>query len=329
MEDLLFTLNAVMPIILLVLIGYLLKRIGLLTTDVAKAVNKLVFRVLLPAMLFLNVYKIESFGDISVGFMVYAAIFVVAIFFISIFVSGFVTHAPSQRGVIVQAIFRSNFTLIGLSLAASIAGDAGAAAASLMSVFIVPLFNVLAVVALCIFNKDGNGDGGVKVSKIILGIIKNPLIDAITLGLVFVAIRALFVACDISFRLTDIGFLYKTIEQLSVCATPIALIMLGANFEFSAIKELKVPIIFSVIARCLVVPVLGFGIALLIGKFSTAHFAAFIGVFATPVAVSTVPMAQEMRGDAALAGQLVVWTALFSTLTVFLTTYILRVIGIF
>ena len=76
-------------------------------------------------------------------------------------------------------------------------------------------------------------------------------------------------------------------------------------------------------------PALGFGIALLIGGFEAAHYAAFIGVFATPVAVSSVPMAQEMGADTNLAGQLVVWTTIMSSLTVFLCTYVLRVIGIF
>ena len=104
---------------------------------------------------------------------------------------------------------------------------------------------------------------------------------------------------------------------------------LGAQFEFSQIKELKRQIVFVICLRSVAVPVLGLGIAYLLGCFSSAHFAAFIAVFSTPIAVSSVPMAQEMGSDYSLAGQLVVWTTIASAFTLFISTYILRLIEIF
>ena len=114
-------------------------------------------------------------------------------------------------------------------------------------------------------------------------------------------------------------------------ATPLALIILGVQFEFSAISELKKEIVFGTIIRTVIVPVLGLGIALLFfrERFTGAHFAAFVALFATPLAVSTVPMTQEMKGDTALAGQLVVWTTLLSGITIFITAFTLKYIGIF
>ena len=98
--------------------------------------------------------------------------------------------------------------------------------------------------------------------------------------------------------------------------------MLGAQFEFSHVASLRRQIAFGTLMRTVIVPVLGIGVACLIGRFEGAHFAAFVAVFATPVSVSSVPMAQEMGGDATLAGQLVVWTTLLSAVSVFVISFL-------
>jgi predicted permease len=97
------------------------------------------------------------------------------------------------------------------------------------------------------------------------------------------------------------------------------------------ILQLKREILFGTLMRTVIVPVLGIGTAYLLfrSRFSGAHFAAFIAVFATPVSISSVPMAQEMDGDVTLAGQLVVWTTVMSALSVFLTSFLLKAAGIF
>ena len=102
------------------------------------------------------------------------------------------------------------------------------------------------------------------------------------------------------------------------------------QFEFSAVKSLRREILFGTLARVVAVPLLGIGVAFLFFKntFSGAHFAAFVALFATPVAVSSVPMTQEMGGDTALAGQLVVFTTLFSAVSIFLASFLLRLAGI-
>ena len=331
MSDFLFTLNAILPIIIMVLIGYIFKRIGIIGPELAKGMNKVVFRLFLPIMLFVNVYKIESISSIDPWYMLYAIGFTIILFAVMLFVSGTVTKDRSKRGVITQATFRSNYALIGIPIAVSLVPDGGGAASALLSAFIVPVFNILAIITLTVFSDSGDGKEKKRISvkKILTDIAKNPLVDAIFLGLVCLVIRALLAKGGIGFRLTDIPFVYATLEKLGAVATPLALISLGAGFEFKAVKELKVYIIFSTLIRCVAVPLLGFGIALLIGGFEAAHFAAFVGVFATPVAVSSVPMAQELGGDTQLAGQLVVWTTVLSSLTVFIATYVLKIIGIF
>lgn len=325
MVDFLFAVNATAPIVLMVAIGYFLKRIGMLDAGVAKVLNKLVFRVFLPCMLFLNMYKIESLSDVDYSFVRYTIIATVVLFIAAIVCVCFFTKENPKRGALLQSVFRANYALVGIPLATSLFGTEGAIAATVLSAFIVPIFNSLAVVGLSIFSSNKKPS----VKKILIGIAKNPLIQSIALGFVALGIRAIFVRCDISFRLTDIEPVYQTLSNLSSVATPLALLVLGAQFELSAIPQLKKYIIFGVAARNLIVPLLGLGVAYLIGGFSGAHFATFVAVFCTPVAVSSVPMAQEMDADVSLAGQLVIFSTLFSVVSIFLASYILKVVGVF
>ncbi len=328
MDSFLFALQAVAPIILLVAIGYFLKRVGLLRQELAKAANKLVFRVFLPATLFLNVYRINDFAAIELGYIAYALVVIFALFLVALGASFFVTPHRERRGPFIQVAFRSNYALVGIPLAGSLFGAEGMMVATLLSAVSIPLYNVLAVISLSLFR---GGEQRPSVKKILLGIVKNPLILSIGTGLVFLGARALFVRLGIGFRLTDITPVYTVLEYLSDLSTPLALLVLGAQFEFSAVKELRREIIAGTVARTVVAPLVGVGVAYLFFRdlFTGAHFAAFVALFATPVAVSSLPMAQEMENDAALAGQYVVWTTLVSALSIFLCSFLLRAAGIF
>lgn len=328
MESFIFAVNAVLPIILTVAIGYVLKKFGFMPEDFSKRANKLVFRVFLPTMLFLNIYKIESFSDINFTYVIYALVAVLVLTLIGVPVVILTTDKKSRQGVLLQACFRSNYALIGIPLATSLYGSEGAAIATLLSAAIVPAFNILAVVTLSIFSDKGDKPD---VKKILLGIVKNPLIQGIAVGCLALGVRAIFVETGVSFRLSDVTPIYTVLGYLSSMATPLALLVLGAQFEFSAVTELKREIIVGTALRTLIVPILGLGAAYLFfrNSFTGAHFAAFVAVFSTPIAVSSVPMAQEMDGDVTLAGQLVVFTTLVSALTIFLASFLLKLAGIF
>lgn len=325
MSDFLFAVNATAPIVIMVAIGYFLKRIGMLDGTVAKTLNKLVFRVFLPCMLFLNMYKIESLANVDFTFVWYTIIATLVLFIGAVLAVTFFTKENPKRGALLQSVFRANYALVGIPLATSLFGTEGAIAATVLSAFIIPVFNSLAVVGLCLFSSEKKPS----VKKILIGIVKNPLIQSIAIGFATLGIRALFVKFGVSFRLTDLEPVYKTLNSLSSVATPLALLVLGAQFELSAIPQLKKYIIFGVAARNFIVPLLGLGIAYFIGSFTGAHFATFVAVFCTPVAVSSVPMAQEMDADVSLAGQLVIWSTLFSAISIFLASYILKILGVF
>ncbi len=325
MDAVLFSLNAVLPIILTVLVGYILKRIGLIDIKTAKTLNKIVFRVFLPTLLFLNVYEVESFAEIDFSFVWYAVLGTLAVFLLSIPVVMTLIRENPRRGVTVQAIFRSNYAFVGIPLAESLFGAEGALVATLLSAIIIPIFNILAVIILTAFGSKES----FSIKRVLLGIAKNPLIIAIFAGLACFGVRAIFVKYGVEFRLSDITPVYSTLSSLSKVATPLALVVLGAEFEFSAIKELRRPLILGVTLRSAVVPALALSVAYFMGIFQGAHFAAFIAVFATPCATSTVPMAQELGGDSALAGQFVVFTTVAWAFTVFIASMVLKLIGVF
>ena len=328
MESLIFAFNSVAPIIFTVAVGYFLKRIGLMDADLSKKANKLVFRVFLPVMLFLNVYGIQSIDSVGFGYIIYSLVALLIIFGVAVPTVFLLTDKKKRRGALLQGVFRSNYALIGIPLASSLFPGEGAAVATLLSAFVVPAFNILAVIGLSIFNNDGEKPN---FKKVLLGIVKNPLIIGIVAGLCSLGIRALFVEWDVSFRLSEIPAIWKTLNYLSSIATPLALLVLGAQFEFSAIPSLRREIIGGVIIRSLIVPLLGIGVAYFAfrNSFGGAQFASLVAVFCTPVAVSSVPMAQEMGADAELAGQLVVFTTISSAFTVFIASFILRAVGIF
>ncbi len=326
MNSFIFAINAVLPLIIMTLIGYLLVRVGFLPEGISKLLNKMVFRLFLPCMLFLNVYKIESLGNFGLGYVAYAVIAVTIAFAVAVPLVLLLTRERARRGVVLQAVFRSNFALIGIPLAVSLCGQPGAEVAAVLSAFSIPIFNVLAVITLSVFS---GGEGRVNVKRILLDILKNPLIESVALGFVMLLFRAIFVRYEIEWRLTDITPLMSVLESLSAVATPLALISLGAQFKFSAIGKMKRELIFAVIARVVAVPLIAISVAYFFFDFDSAHFAAFIALFATPVAVSSVPMTQEMGGDVELAGQIVVWTTASSGLTIFLFTFILKLIGVF
>ena len=326
MSSFLFALKAVSPIVLAVALGYFLKRIGIIPEEITKHLNRLVFRVFLPCNLFLNVYSITDLGSISLLYVVYVLAATLVIFLLSIPVALLTTKEGARRGVLMQGAIRSNYALIGIPLATSLFGQEGAIVATVLSAFAIPFFNVLAVITLTVFGKDTERVSLLKIGK---GILKNPLIISIACGFLVLGVRALLAHLGITFRLSDITPVYRVAEQLSACATPVALLSLGAQFSFSAVPALRREILVGVSVKTVAVPLLTLSVAYLIGGFTGAHFASFVAIFATPVAVASVPMAQEMGADSRLAGQLVIFSTLVSAVTIFLFSFALKAIGIF
>lgn len=350
MGDIVITcLNAILPIILLILLGYFLKRIKLLNGNFLKIGNGIVFKVCLPCMLFINIYdKMNSFADVRWDIVLYSVIVICLIFCLGLVTAVLTTKQADRRGVILQCSFRSNFAVIGLALVDRLGGDVGIA--SVISAFSIPVFNILAVIALSIFVKEEEevqGDTpqlskakkfGKSAKGIILNILKTPLIIGVALGLLCVGIREIERACcggEVPFALNNqLKFLYAAVTDIKAAATPLALIILGGQFEFSAVKGMTKEIIIGTLWRIVLAPLIGIGTAFLLSRYTpllnnlNTVYPTLIALFGTPVAVSSAIMAGAMKNDEQLATQYVVWTSLGSIITIFATVLILMGCGL-
>lgn len=326
--------NAVLPIVLLILLGYRLKQSGFVSADFVKTGNKLVFNVCLPCMLFINVYDIEGFASISWDIVLYAVVMVFVLFVLGMLVAVLTTKSPRQRGPIAQSMFRSNMAIIGLSLASTLGGSEAVAVAAIVSAFTVPLFNVLAVFVLTYFSGEDT-KGKTDVRKMLMNIVKNPLIISIALGMVCLAIRGIQTRIfgEPVFLLKDIQFLYKALNNLKSIASPFALLVLGGQFTFSAVRQLWKEITAGTLGRIVLAPVVGLGLAIVLNKLGIIscgvnEYPALIALFGSPTAVSSAVMAGQMGADEQLATQLVVWTSIGSIVTVFAAVCILMGMGL-
>ncbi len=327
-----FALNAVMPIILLIALGYYLKKKGLFTKEFLKVGNKTVFRVLLPVLLFTNLAKMDGFSVLRADLVLYV-ILAIAILFIIGFILAHITPDARQKGVLHQCVFRSNFALIGVPLAQLIAGDSGVQSAAVLSTFTIPIFNIAAVITLSAYTGNQTS-AGPKIKKILKDILHNPLLWGVALGILFVCIKPLYntLPTPVTELCSKFTFIWTALDYLAKASTPVSLLVLGGQFELSHIKGLRKQIILGVSGRLLFAPLLGVGGAVLLQhlgviNFDNGIYAALIALFATPVAVASAIMAEEMDNDGALAGQLVVWTTLLSAVVIFLAIVLLRGLG--
>ena len=337
MGIILFTaVNAVVPVVLLILLGYILKQKNFITKDFVKIGNKLVFNVCLPCMLFINVYNIESFASINWDIVIYGVVMLFVIFILGLGTAIATTKLPERRGVILQCTFRSNIAIIGLSLASTLGGDEAVAVAAIISSFTVPVNNILAVLSLSMFVSDGKSNKN-SFKSVLINIVKNPLIIGCVLGLVFLGIREVQIALfgEVLFRFShQTKFLYTAVNNLKSIATPLALVVLGGQFEFSAVKGLLKEIVAGTLWRIILAPLLGIGLAIILSNHTNLlscgvnEYPALVALFGSPVAVSSAVMASSMGADDQLATQLVVWTSIFSIVTIFAQVCILMSMGL-
>ena len=313
MENIILAFKVVFPILVFISLGYFFKSIKLYDTKGIKVVNDLVFKLFLPCLLFYNIYTTKVDEILNIPFIIYAISFVVIMFIILMVTVPFFIRDNSKCGVFIQGIFRSNFVLFGLPVSTTLLSEGNAGLTSLSIAFIVPLYNVLAVICLERFRKNK-----VNFWAIIKGILKNPLIIASALGVVFLVL-------DI--KMPD--FCGNVVRDLSRVATPLALVGLGGSFTFSAIKGNTLKLMFLLLFKLLIVPFTAIFLGAYVFGFEGAAIVTLISAFASPTAVSSFTMAQSMGGDSDLAAQTVVFTSVFSILTVFFIVAVTKSLNLF
>lgn len=333
LEVFLFSFNAVAPILLLTVAGYIIKLSGLFDDAFFKKCNTLVFKVFLPILLFKNIYDIKSIGDISFSALIYCVVAIFVLCLIGNLSARVFAQHRQQMGVINQCTFRSNYAIIGIPLAESLGTAEAVAFAGVLSAVSIPLFNVLAVIILSHYShKDSEADIKATFKKAA----RNPLIRGVALGITVLLIRQFIPvneAGELAFSVKDdLPFIYSAVSNLARAASPLALVVLGARFDFAAVRSLLGPISAAVALRLVVAPMVGIGGALLLSKtgimsFTATEYPALISLFSTPIAVSSAVMVGEIGGDEQLAGQLVVWTSLMSVFSIFITVFLMKSLG--
>ncbi len=301
-----------MPVLAYMCVGYVLKRIKVMGKELTAGINGLVFRVFIPVLLFYNIANSDlsqSFRPelvaISVGSVI--VVFVLGLLIVPRFVKD-----KSKSSVMVQGMFRTNVSIYGPPVALAIAGDAAMGEVSLLIAIGIPVSNMFGVIIFEVMR--GNN---ISFAKIIKGIVTNPLIIGCVLGLI-VSVSSIQIT----------GIISKIISDLAGIATPLALIVLGASLHFVGIKSLIPHICVVTIARLIVVPLISLAIGIAMGINGPA-LAALTAYCTAPTSVTSFSTAQAMGGDSLLAGQIVVFTSVFSVLTVFLFVFSLSSAGLF
>ena len=314
MESLKLSFEAIAPIFLMMLLGYCLKKLRFADKQNFDVINNIVFKIFLPVLLFYNIYKTETANIIDTKLIVFLIGAILTVFILGYFAAIRITPQNSKRGVILQGIFRSNYAILGVPLVGYICGPGSGAVSSLMVAVVVPVFNVLAVVALERFRGK---DTKLNVLKLFKGVITNPLIIGSLAGLVFFLLNI---------KLPSV--IEKSVKDISALSTPLALIVLGSNFEFSQIRGYAKEITILVLSRLVIVPLITVPVAIALG-FSGEALACILITFASPIAVSSYAMAKQMNGDETLAGQAVVITSALCLLTLFIWIFAISSLGYF
>lgn len=312
MENLMISANAVLPMCLVMALGYGTRRLGWIRREEISAINKIAFRIFLPCLLYYNVYCSDLSGSFDPLLMAYAVGGVLLTFGLALGYTLLTEKLPERRSVMIQGMFRSNYVIMGIPVATALLGAGELGTVSILIAVVVPLFNMLAVVVLEVFRGQRP-----KPLHVLGQIVKNPLVIASALGILTLAA---------GIRLPHI--LEQTIQNISAIASPLQLFLLGAFFQFSGLKTYRRELVTVSAAKLIVSPGLFLGLGALLG-FRDAAFVSLLGVFASPTAVNSFTMAQQMGGDAELAGDIVVVTSAVSMLTMFLWVFLFKSLGMF
>ncbi|MBQ3795728.1 MAG: AEC family transporter [Butyrivibrio sp.] len=311
MENLAVATNAVIPFMVYILLGAVSKKLSLVKESFLKELNGVVFNVFFPFIMFNNLYAVD-FGQLNgAGYVGFAVIATLILILLSFYLVPFFEKDNRRKGVITQAIFRSNSVLYAIPLAQSVFGAEGATMASIVVAFVVPVYNIASVAILEYYR-----GGKVAFGKLFVNILKNPLIIGAIAGVLFNLLPVTMPEC-----------LVLPIGELNSMATPLSLFVLGGTLHLSDMKKNAVPLAVGTVMKLVLVPTALCFIMSQLGLRGNEFFVVFC-MFATPVAAASYPMAQSMDADADLAGEYVVITTVLSIVTIFFWILILKGMGL-
>lgn len=313
MDNLIFSLNATIPIFLMMVVGYFLNHIGLFDDSFASKMNKFVFNVCLPIMLFKELSTADFYETWDTKFVVFCFVVSLLSILIAAACSKLIKNT-SVRGEFMQGAYRSSAALLGCAFVQNIYGEAGSAA--LMIIAVVPLYNVAAVIILNLMSPEKRGLDQALAKKTLKGIITNPIILGIIIGFLWSLLH-----------ISQPAVMQKTVSSLSNLATPLGLMALGASFDFKKAKE---NIRLAVICSCfklIIFTGIFLPIAIKMG-FYAQKLVAILVMLGAATTVSCFVMAKNMGHEGTLTASTVALTTIASAFTLTGWLFVVKSIGV-
>ena len=316
MSNFLFSVNVTFPIFLVMVLGYVLRRIGMLNDNFVTVANKFNFKVTLPVLLFRDLSNVDIQAVFDVKYVLFCAI-ATSICFWSVWgLAKIFMKDKTMIGAFTQASFRSSAAVMGLAFIQNIYG--ASTMGSLMIIGAVPLYNIYSVLVLTFEANDPENEGKRDTARIRqagINILKNPFISGIVLGLIVALLHNPLPT-----------LVNKTVSTTAQMATPLALIALGAGFEGrKALAKIK-PTLWAAFIKLIAQAAIFIPIAGLCG-FTGETMVALVVMLAAPATPSCYIMAKNMHNDGTLTASIVVATTLLASLTLTGWIFILKTVG--
>lgn len=313
MEAFLFGWSIVLPIFLVILVGLFLKKIHLMSEEFISAGISLVFYCALPVRMFQDVAK-SDFRTMANGRFIF---FIVAItlagFGIIWLLSLKLCPDKKKRGAFIHSAFRGNYVYVGIPITQSILGMDMVPCTVLVIAFVVPLYNILGVAALSYYDQKGQK---IKGKRLLLDIIKNPLILAIFIGIPF----SLF-----QWRIPNA--VNQSLNYLGSLATPLALLFIGGSIRYREFLDHLWLSVKAALLKVIIQPLLFVPLAVWL-KFTAEEVVTIYVMLAVPTALNTYIMTRKLNGDERVAAGTIVATILLSIVTIPIGIVILKGAGV-
>ncbi|CUM83164.1 auxin efflux carrier [Allocoprococcus comes] len=313
MENLIFSLNATIPIFLMMLLGMLFRKLGWMDEVFAAKMNKFVFLVPLPVLLFEQLATVDFSEVWDIKFILFCFVVTAISITISTLIS-LLWKDRSIKGEFIQATYRSSAALLGIAFIQNIYGTAGMA--PLMIIGSVPLYNIMAVVVLSVFKPGNNSFDKALVKKTLKGIATNPIIIGIVAGFVWSALK-----------LPMPSILHKTVSSIGATATPMGLMSMGATFEMKKATSKMKPTLVAVFMKLVGFCVVFLPMAALLG-FRNEEMIAILVMLGSATTVSCFVMARNMGHEGTLSSGVIMMTTLLSAFTLTMWLDVLRSFGL-
>lgn len=313
MENLIFSLNATIPIFLMMLLGMLFRKLGWMDEVFAAKMNKFVFLIPLPVLLFEELATVDFSEVWDIKFIIFCFVVTAISITISTLIS-LLWKDRSIKGEFIQSTYRSSAALLGIAFIQNIYGTAGMA--PLMIIGSVPLYNVMAVVVLSFFKPGNNSFDKALVKRTLKGIVTNPIILGIVAGFVWSALK-----------LPMPLILHKTVSSIGATATPMGLMSMGATFELKKATSKMKPTLVAVFMKLVGFCAIFLPMAALLG-FRNEEMIAILVMLGSATTVSSFVMAKSMGHEGTLSSGVIMMTTLLSAFTLTMWLDVLRSFGL-